>query len=269
MTSAALVLIEEGTHAVLGGKDLVEESLPLAKTGQLLGLEPRERIAGIPPNQGEPPLGTGTIARQEAQDQDEDVKVAHLDFVPFAVEGVSEILQKWALAPQEDPSPRVPVIKGSTRKAMFQLHSGAIRPVLRFLSLAFLASQAAACNVFETTDEIADNARVVISGTAPAPLQLITSTKFERWYDEDDGVHTTLVQADTSYIDLTTIHDQIYPVKPDRGFFVRLVNRETKAAVVSLQVYFDGELTYDQSDVSLSDASIEFSYIFENQNQIQ
>ena len=152
---------------------------------------------------------------------------------------------------------------------MYQLRFEVMRPVFRLLFLAFLATQTAACNIFETTDEIADNARVVISGTAEAPLQLIISTKFERWYDEDNGVHVTLVVADTSYIDLTTDFDQTYAVKPDNGFFVRLVNQETETAVVSLQVYFDGELSYDQHDVVLSDASIEFSYIFENQNQIQ
>jgi hypothetical protein len=152
---------------------------------------------------------------------------------------------------------------------MLQLQTRTRAVALRFFFLAVLATQTAACNVFETTEEIADNARVLISGTASAPLQLITSTKFERWYDEDDGVHVTLVVADTAYIDLGTVYDQIYPVKPDKGFLVRLVNQETEAAVISMQVYFDGELSYDQDNVSLSDASIEFSYIFANQNQLQ
>ena len=152
---------------------------------------------------------------------------------------------------------------------MFQLHPRTMRPVLRFLFLAFLASQTAACNVFETTEDIADNARVVISGTAQAPLQLITSTKFERWYDEENNPHITLIVADTTGIDLASIHDQIYPVKPDKGFLVRLVNPETEPAVISIQVYFDGELSYDQTNVSLSDASIEFSFIFSSYNQLQ
>ena len=152
---------------------------------------------------------------------------------------------------------------------MFPSHPKTLPWGLRLLVLALMAFQLAACNVFETKDEIANNARVVVTGTAQAPLLLITSTKFERWQDEEGATHVNLVASDTAQISLATAFDQVYPVKPDKGFLVRLVNPETEPAVVSLQVYFDGELNYDQSDVSLSDASIEFSYIFTNFNQIR
>jgi hypothetical protein len=32
---------------------------------------------------------------------------------------------------------------------------------------------------------------------------------------------------------------------------------------VSMQVYFDGKLSYDRQNVTLQNASLEFSYIFE------
>jgi len=131
-----------------------------------------------------------------------------------------------------------------------------------------MLSPLAACGILETEDEIADEARVVVSGTASNPLLLITTTKFERFYDEEGEAQTTVVVADTVTIDPAAGYDHVYPVKPDKGFLVRLVNPETETAVVSIQVYFDGELSYDQKNVSLSDASLEFSYIFENFNTV-
>lgn len=31
-----------------------------------------------------------------------------------------------------------------------------------------------------------------------------------------------------------------------------------------MQVFFDGELSYDQSDVTLQDAALEYSFLFES-----
>ena len=142
------------------------------------------------------------------------------------------------------------------------------RSVGKILFLSLILSPLAACGILETEDEIADEARVVVSGTASNPLLLITSTKFERFYDEEGEPQNTVVVADTVTLDLPAGYDQIFPVKPDKGFLVRLVNPETEPAVISIQVYFDGELSYDQKNVSLSDASVEFSYIFENFNTV-
>lgn len=135
---------------------------------------------------------------------------------------------------------------------------------IRPLFLLVLASQMAACGVFETEEDIAKNARVVISGTTPVPLTLVTSTRFERFVNENGEPLTTLIQSDTVQLTLSATHDEIYPVRPDKGFLVRLINSTGETATISMQVYFDGELNYDQQNVSLTDSSIEFSYIFES-----
>lgn len=139
---------------------------------------------------------------------------------------------------------------------------------LRSGVLALLLLSGGACNILETEDEIADEARVRIEGTSPVPLQLITSTRFERTYNQEGDAVTVLLVADTAMIELGTAFDEIYPVKPNLGFFVRLRNLEADPATVSMRVYFDGELNYDQQNVSLSDASLEFSFIFSNFNTI-
>ena len=151
---------------------------------------------------------------------------------------------------------------------MFQRHAKAIGATTRISLLSLLVLQAAACSVFETKDEVADEARVVITGTANESTIVITSTRFERWYDDAGDSHTTLLVSDTVPLDLSAPFDQIYPVKPDIGFLVRIVHPDTIPAVISMKVYFDGELSYDQRDVSLTDSSIEFSYIFSNFNTV-
>lgn len=142
-------------------------------------------------------------------------------------------------------------------------------PALARMSLlSLLVLQATACNVFGTEDEVADEARVVIAGTGTDSTKVITSTRFERWLDDQGETHTTLLVSDTVYTDLAATFDEVYPVKPDIGFLVRVVNRDTVPAVISIQVYFDGKLNYDVKNASLVDSSIEFSHIFANFNTI-
>ena len=151
---------------------------------------------------------------------------------------------------------------------MFKHQTAAIKPTARVSLLLLLALQAVGCSVFETKDEVADEARVVITGTSNETSIVITSTRFERWYDSEGESHTKLLVADTVPLDLTTTFDEIYPVKPAIGFLVRVVHPDSIPAVISMKVYFDGELSYDQRDVSLTNSSIEFSYIFSNFNTV-
>lgn len=151
---------------------------------------------------------------------------------------------------------------------MLQLHANAFNGPIRLLLLSFLVLHVGACNVFETEDNTAKEARVLITGTAPGPLELVTSTRFEQWFDEDGNPQIALNESDTVSLDLTTDHDEIYPIKPDRGFFVKLANHDSNPAVVSMQVYFDGELNYNQQNASLAESSLEFSFIFSNYSTV-
>jgi hypothetical protein len=123
---------------------------------------------------------------------------------------------------------------------------------------------AGACGILESPEGVAKEARLVVSGTSPGALELITSTKFTRTLEVDGSFSISLVVADTVFLAVPSAHDQTYPVRPDRGFLVRLTNPNDEPAVVSMQVYFDGKLRYDRQDVTLQDAALEFSYVFEN-----
>lgn len=154
---------------------------------------------------------------------------------------------------------------------MYQYRKTGSRAATR-LSLLLLLLATGACSVFKSEDEVADQARVVITGTVTDSTVLITSTKFERWFDDQGESHTSLTVSDTvslmPYMEGGATFDQIYPVKPDVGFLARVVHTDTVPSVISMQVYFDGDLNYDQRDVSLVDSSLEFSYIFSNFNTL-
>jgi hypothetical protein len=139
----------------------------------------------------------------------------------------------------------------------------------RVLLVGLLLILPAACSIFEAEEEVADEARVVVTGSTPQPLELVTSTKFTRTFLESGGVGISLAFADTAFLSLDQPHDQIYPIKPDRGFLVRLKNPGLEPAVVSMQVFFDGELAYNHQNITLQEAALEFSYVFENQNVIR
>jgi hypothetical protein len=155
---------------------------------------------------------------------------------------------------------------------MLQRHTRPLSSTGRLSLLTLLVIQVGACSVFKNEDEVADEARVVITGTVTEATQLITSTRFERWYDDQGEAHSTLLVADTIFLldhmEGGASFDEIYPVKPDIGFLARVVHNDDVPAVISMKVYFDGELSYDQRDVSLSQSSIEFSYIFSNFNTL-
>jgi len=138
-----------------------------------------------------------------------------------------------------------------------------MRLTLRALGLALLPILAAACGLLDSKEEVAEQARVVVTGTAPVPLELVTSTKFTRTIEETGETTISLAFADTVFLSLPTPHDKVYPVRPDRGFLVRLRNPSTDPAVVSMQVFFDGKLSFERQNVTVQDGSLEFSYIFE------
>lgn len=154
---------------------------------------------------------------------------------------------------------------------MFQDRAKGLKAVSRH-SLLLLLLATGACSVFKSEDEVADQARVVLTGTVTDSTVLITSTKFERWFDDQGEPHTSLTVSDTiplkPYMEGGAAFDEIYPVKPDIGFLARVVHSDTVPSIISMQVYFDGELNYDQRDVSLVDSSLEFSYIFSNFNTL-
>jgi hypothetical protein len=72
MASAALVLIEEGTQALLGGKYLVEEDLTLAKASQLFCGQTRKGVSRKPRHKRFLFFGSCALASREDRYQEDE-----------------------------------------------------------------------------------------------------------------------------------------------------------------------------------------------------
>jgi hypothetical protein len=103
-------------------------------------------------------------------------------------------------------------------------------------------------------------ARVVISGTSPTALRLITSTNFTAQQDAETGIyHVNFVRSDV--VDQALPIDRTVRLNTDR-FMARLVNTSIdQTATVVMQVFFDGSLVFSQ-EAALRDASLDFIHIF-------
>jgi hypothetical protein len=267
VTGTALVLIEGGTHALFRCKHLIEQDFPLAETGKFLRLKPRYRLPRSPGNERGLRSMVTNGARRQNQSQEHEVKSVHGQYVPFPVWPLHKIFFRKLLVPETEGTGHLKTEEREFR-LMIPRQTPAAQWVAKVLLLSVLGLQVGGCNVFETKDEIAKEARVIVSGTAPGTLELITSTKFERWVDEEGETRITLSVSDTVELDLTSDHDEIYPIKPDLGFYVKLSNDDPTPATISMQVYFDGELNYSQQNATLSESSLEFSFIFSNYNTV-
>jgi len=141
--------------------------------------------------------------------------------------------------------------------------SPSFRTSLRTVAAVAVVILTGACGILDSGGGVAKEARLVVSGTSPGALELITSTKFTRTYENDGSITIALIVADTVLLPMGSTHNQTYPVSPDRGFLARLTNPHDEPAVVSMQVYFDGKLRYDRQDMILEAIPLEFSFVFE------
>ncbi|MGH7476127.1 MAG: hypothetical protein ACRELD_07545 [Longimicrobiales bacterium] len=103
-------------------------------------------------------------------------------------------------------------------------------------------------------------ARVVINGTSPVLLELLTSTAFQPVTDPETG--TTSISFVAATIDTIDVpFENEYALAPNDRFYVRLTNPDTATASVQMQVFFDGVKMYDNTR-DLEDGSMEFSWIY-------
>lgn len=105
----------------------------------------------------------------------------------------------------------------------------------------------------------AAEARVLLEGTSPVPLLLVTSTIFDAGIDDETGeVVTDLISADTMV--LTTIHvDETFDIFGADRFLVRVANPDTaETATIHLRVLLDGREVFNQH-ATMRDASLEYT----------
>lgn len=117
---------------------------------------------------------------------------------------------------------------------------------------------AAGCSWYSTGPNPPAVARVQVTGAGP--LLIITSKAFDRTVNDSTGVTGLVVyQADTVTSNLP--FDSTYDVAPSDRFLVEVVNPDTVPRDMQMQVYFDGDLKFNQS-ATLTNASIQYSRFF-------
>jgi hypothetical protein len=133
-----------------------------------------------------------------------------------------------------------------------------MRTIAAIPFLVVLAVLGTGCDVFDPDWERAEQAQVIIDGTTSVPLTLVTSGQFLVVPDPETGALVTeLVLSDTVEIELPYQDD--FSMGEFERFLVRLINPDTAAANVRMQVYVDGRLEYDRS-ATMSEASLEFIF---------
>jgi hypothetical protein len=133
--------------------------------------------------------------------------------------------------------------------------------IRRSIVLAGIVAFSAACDgLLGTSDRRPNEARVVVTGTSPVPLRLITSTRFSAQPNIDTGMYDVTFNTFDS-VDLPLPIDRTFRLDTDR-FVVRLLHPDTETeATVRLEVFFDGRLAYSQEAV-LVDSFVDFIQVF-------
>ena len=116
-------------------------------------------------------------------------------------------------------------------------------------------------DVLDDTQDLPDVARVVLTGTSPVDLEVVTSTNFQ--VVSDFELQETFIQLILSDTVLTVPpYEEDVDIRSTGRFFVRVTNHAVDVADVTLEVSFDGRVEYIQSAFMSEGGSMEFSQTF-------
>lgn len=149
---------------------------------------------------------------------------------------------------------------GMERKFMSSIrHATRSRAALYGAAAALIITLASGCSSILGTDRsTAETVRVVVTGQSPVPLQLVTSTRFARAFNDDGEEQIRLIVADTAHVSPPV--DRTVSFGTADRFAVMLINPSSEAtADVTMTVTVDGKEVYRQS-ATLRDASLRFTY---------
>ena len=138
------------------------------------------------------------------------------------------------------------------------------RRLAAVLSALTLVASGTACDGLLGSDQaaFAADAHVLLSGTSPVPLLLITSTNFFATNDIETGqVVTTLLLSDTVVLETPNV-DRHFDIFGADRFLVRVVNPNAEeTAEIHLVVELDGRQVYNQRAM-MRDASLEYTAFY-------
>jgi hypothetical protein len=127
--------------------------------------------------------------------------------------------------------------------------------------LLMLVMALAGCDgLLSPSNRMPREARVVVTGTSPVQLRLITSTDFTAEQDLETGIyHINFSSSEVR--DGSLPMERTVRLNTDR-FMARVLNVDgDQTANVTLQVWFDRDLVYSQ-EAALRDAFVDFIHVF-------
>jgi hypothetical protein len=124
-----------------------------------------------------------------------------------------------------------------------------------------LAAAAAACeSILDTTEDLADNARVFVTGSSPVLLELVLSNDFTAVENAEGNFDVTMAESDTFRV--TPPYERAHPIGQTGRIFVRLTQPDsTVTASVRLRVQLDDREVYDRQ-ATLRNASLEYLFVY-------
>ena len=180
-------------------------------------------------------------------------------------QGVSARFERRGAAAREAVAPlrarRVVAVQGSGAGGGWRRILPGLGPAASLAAAGLAVAALVGCGLLDDDQDLPDVARVEITGTAPADLEMVVSDDFYRVNDfEQGGQRNVLVYADTSFIRPDFSKD--YDIQVAQRFFVRLTNHASDVASIVLSVAFDGQVSYTQRANISEGGSLEFSEIF-------
>lgn len=123
-----------------------------------------------------------------------------------------------------------------------------------------LTLAAAGCGVLNSDEDHPEEARVIVTGSSPVPLLLITSTQFVFDIDPATGDRTArALVADTSTISLPV--DRTYAFGNSNRFLVRVANPDLdQTASVQVRLLIDGKEVFNDA-ATMRDAALQYTYV--------
>jgi hypothetical protein len=138
-----------------------------------------------------------------------------------------------------------------------------VRHAAAFVAPLILTIAAAGCDsLLDTSQDYAEDAQLLVTGTSPVPLRVILSNNFTNIQNPEDGsINTQLIVADT--FELTLPINHTYPMGNGARIFVRVWQPDsTQTADVLMRVLLDGEREVYEQRATLRDAYLEYTFTY-------
>ena len=133
----------------------------------------------------------------------------------------------------------------------------------RFFAVAVAAVLAAApgCSLGTEADEKPTSARITVTGTTSSPLQLVVSTDFfEQIIGDGIEIQAVLITADT--LSVTPPFEEVTALDELGSVFYRLIQPDSVPSTVTMRVFLDEALEYDQDATLSQGGALEYRFVF-------